>query len=196
MYSKGLQAQIDFIVEVDKLKNVFRQTSLIEDGRAENDAEHSWHLCLMAILLSGYADKNIDLLRVLKMLLIHDIVEIDAGDTFVYDEIAYEHKEEREQKAAERIFKILPQDQALELRELWNEFEERETEDARYASALDRFQPILLNFHTNGEAWKRHGVTRDQVISRNYHISDSSPKLWEYAKSMIDEAIEKGYLKK
>ena len=193
--AEDMEKQIDFIIEVDKLKHVFRQTPLIKDGRAENDAEHSWHLSLMAVLLFRHAGEEVDLLRVLKMLLIHDIVEIDAGDTFLYDEVSYKDKDVREQKAADRLFNILPDEQALEFRALWDEFEERKSEDAQYAAALDRFQPLLLNFHTNGLAWRRHGVTRDQVISRNAHISDSSPELWEYAIKLIDEAVEKEYLK-
>jgi len=192
---EDIEKQIDFIIEADKLKHVFRQTPLIKDGRAENDAEHSWHLSLMAVLLFRYAGEEVDLLRVLKMLLIHDIVEIDAGDTFFYDEVSYKDKDVREQKAADRLFNILPDEQALEFRKLWDEFEGRKTEDARYAAALDRFQPILLNFHTHGLAWRRHGMTRDQVISRNIHISEGSPELWKYAIKLIDEAVEKGFLK-
>ena len=195
MSSEDLDSQVEFIIEVDKLKQIFRQTCLIKDRRFENDAEHSWHLSLMAILLYRHANEDVDMLRVLKMLLIHDIVEIDAGDTFVYDEVAYRDKDVREEKAADRIFSILPSEQAVEFRRLWDEFEERKTKEAQYAAALDRLQPLLLNFHTNGLAWKRHGVTRDEVVSRNAHISDSSPTLWKYATKLIDEAVEKKYLK-
>ena len=190
-----LDAQLEFILEAEKLKQIFRQTLLPGDERRENDAEHSWHLSLMAILLIEHArEKDLDLLKVLKMLLIHDIVEIDAGDTFTYDEAANADKEEREQAAADRLFNLLPSEQAVELRALWDEFEARQTSEAKYAAALDRFQPLLLNFHTQGEAWRRHGVKKAQVIARNEHIAEGSPALWEYARKMIDGAVARGFL--
>lgn len=191
-----LQKQIDFIIEIDKLKHIYRQTILMDGSRQENDAEHSWHLAVMAIFLSEYAkEADLDLLKVLKMVLIHDLVEIDAGDTFCYDEQGYLDKAEREQKAAARIFKLLPADQAREIRELWEEFEERQTPEARFAAALDRVQPLLHNYHTKGHAWQKHGTTSDKVLERCKYIGDSSPLLWKYIQKIIQDSVEKGYLK-
>ena len=189
-----LNRQIDFLLEIDQLKQVLRQSLLTGDRRRENDAEHSWHLCIMAVVLAEYAADEFDLLRTLKMLLIHDLVEIDAGDTFAYDTEAHADKEEREQKAAERIFKLLPSDQARELRDLWDEFELRQTPEARYAAALDRLQPMLLNFHTGGAGWRRHGIRKDQVIEYNRHMKDGAPALWTCARDMIERAVEEGIL--
>ena len=189
-----LEKQVGFIVEIDKLKGIFRQTMVTGTGRQENDAEHSWHLALMAVLLSEYASEEIDLLRVVKMALIHDLVEIDAGDTFAYDVKGHEDKYERERDAADRIFGMLPDDVGLELRGLWEEFEARETAEARFAAALDRFQPILLNYHTQGAAWKKHGIREDQVVERNAHIEAGAPAIWAYVRQLIRDAVEKGYL--
>ena len=190
-----LAQQLEFILEIEKLKQIFRQTILVEDRRRENDAEHSWHLSIMALLLAEHVcDGEVDLLKVIKMLLIHDLVEIDAGDTFAYDEVGNADKVEREQAAAERIFALLPQEQGRELRALWEEFEERKTSEARYGAALDRFQPLLLNFHTQGFAWRRHGVKKAQVIARNQHIEEGAPALWAHAREMIEEAVKRGYL--
>ncbi len=194
MSSDRLTQQIEFIVEIDKLKHVLRQTQLVDAPRQENDAEHSWHLATMAILLSEYAREEVDLLRVVKMLLIHDVVEIDAGDTFAYDEKGNEDKVERERKAADRIFNLLPEDLAAEVYETWEEFEARETPEARYAAALDRFQPILLNYRTEGAGWKKHGISCDQVIARNRHIEEGAPELWACARAMIEDAVRKGWL--
>ena len=189
-----LARQVGFIVEVEKLKHIFRQTLLIDDKRQENDAEHSWHLALMALALEEYARDAVDLLRVVKMVLIHDLVEIDAGDTFVYDEAAQAGKVERERVAAERIFSLLPAAQGAELAQLWEEFEARQSADARYANALDRLQPLLLNYYAGGETWRRHGVRRDQVIERNRHIAEGAPALWDYARVLIDRAVAEGKL--
>jgi len=189
-----LETQLDFILEVDKLKQVLRQTVLIADRRPENDAEHSWHLSLMAVLLVEHAASEVDLLKVLRMLLIHDLVEIDAGDTFAYDEVGNRDKAEREQRAATRIFGLLPEDQAQRYRAIWDEFEERHTAEARYAAALDRLQPLLLNFHTEGAAWRKHGISRAQVLARNEHIGEGAPALWQRARRLIDEAVTLGYL--
>lgn len=195
MDRERLAQQLEFILEIEKLKQVFRQTILIGDRRRENDAEHSWHLSIMALLLAEHAcDGKVDLLKVIKMLLVHDLVEIDAGDTFAYDEVGNADKVERETAAAERIFALLPRDQERELRALWEEFEKRETAEGRYGAALDRFQPLLLNFHTQGAAWRRHGVKKAQVIARNQHIEEGAPALWAHAREMIDEAVERGYL--
>ena len=190
-----LTRQLEFVLEVEKLKQIFRQTVLPGDERRENDAEHSWHLGLMAVLLVEHAkEPEVDLLRVVKMVLIHDLVEIDAGDTFAYDEAGNVDKVERETVAAERIFGLLSEDQKRELRSLWDEFEARQTPEARYAAALDRLQPVMLNFQTQGAAWRKHGVTRPQVLARNRHIEEGSPSLWKYAEGLIDEAVRRGYL--
>jgi len=190
-----LEKQLAFIVEADKLKNVLRQNVVIGTTRNENSAEHSWHLALMALLLSEYArEKGLDLFRVVKMVLIHDLVEIDAGDTFCYDEAAHEDKEERELAAARRIFNLLPEDQAREMWDLWREFEEQKTPEARFANSLDRFQPLLLNHHTRAHTWTKPGVTREKVLKRNSIIAANAPELWEYAQRVIDQAREEGYL--
>ena len=194
MEQERLTQQVEFIIEAEKLKQVFRQTVLPGDRRRENDAEHSWHISLMAVLLREHAGEEVDLLKALKMLLVHDLVEIDAGDTFAYDEEGNTDKEEREIRAAERIFALLPADQAAALRSLWDEFERRETPEARYAAALDRLQPLLLNFSTEGAAWRKHGVKKAQVIARNQHIEEGAPALWEHARKLIEAAVEKGYL--
>ena len=195
MMDERLESQIEFIVEIDKLKNVFRQTYLMNGERRENDAEHSWHLAVMAVLLSEYAtEKGIDVLRVVRMVLIHDIVEIDAGDTFVYDRAETRNVRMEEKKAADRIFSILPDDQAQEMIALWEEFEARETPDARFAAALDRLHPILHNYQTDGGAWRDHGIAGDRVIERNRHMGDGAPRLWEYAEKIVRDAVEKGYL--
>lgn len=192
-----LAQQIEFIVEVDKMKDIFRQTITTQSKRAENDAEHSWHLCLCAIVLAEHArDRNIDILRVLKMVIIHDLVEIDAGDTFAYDTARMADQHEREAKAAERIFSMLPKDQSKEFRALWDEFEEKATSEAKFATALDRFQPMLLNVRTQGHAWRKHGVTQDRVIARNKHIAEGAPDIWEYAEAMVEAAVQRGELTK
>lgn len=190
-----LQKQIAFVVEIDKLKGITRQTLLTDGSRREDSAEHSWHLAVMAILLSEYAHvKDIDLLRVLKMVLIHDLVEIDAGDTYCYDEKANGDKAEREEKAAERIFGLLPEDQSKGFRLLWEEFEARKTPEARFAAALDRLQPLLNNNATKGRMWQEHQVKSRQVFERNRPMEEGSSVLWEYAAKMIREAVEKGWL--
>ncbi len=189
-----LSAQISFIAEIDKVKGIIRQTYVLDGARRENDAEHSWHIALMAILLQEYAAEPIDLLRVVKMLLIHDLVEIDAGDTFAYDDAGHADKADREQKAADRIFNLLPSDQSDEVMTLWREFETRATPDSRYAAALDRFQPMLHNFLTGGKGWLKHGIRRDQVIARNRHIEEGAPALWKKAQEMVEEAVATGAL--
>ncbi len=190
-----LVRQIAFIAEVDKLKEIFRQTINTQSRRAENDAEHSWHLCLCVIVLAEHANSaQLDVLRVLKMVIIHDLVEIDAGDTFAYDTARMAGQHDREVIAANRIFGLLPEDQALEFRALWDEFEEKTTPEARFAAAVDRFQPMLLNCLTQGAAWNRHGITQDRVIARNQHITEGSAELWKYAEQMIQEAVDAGHL--
>ena len=185
-----------FLIEADKLKEIYRQTILTQSRRPENDAEHSWHFALMVMTLAEHSvHQPLDVLRVLKMLLVHDIVEIDAGDTFAYDTARMADQHAREVKAAERLFGLLPSDQAAEFRALWDEFEARETPEARFAAAVDRFQPMLLHCATEGSAWQRHGVTSDRVIARNRHIADGSAAVWAYAAEMIREAVAHGHLK-
>nr|KXH72601.1 MAG: hypothetical protein AM325_00795 [Candidatus Thorarchaeota archaeon SMTZ1-45] len=194
MTDLNLQKHISFLVEIDELKQVFREAVLIKDLRQENDAEHSWHLAMMVILLSEYSNIKIDVFRTIKMALIHDIVEIDAGDTFCYEVHDKEQKTVDEINAAKRIFNILPTEQAKELKLLWEEFEKMETAEACFAAAVDRLQPLLLSFNTRGHAWLKHGVRRSQVIERNKHIAKGSAVLWEYAKWLIDESVQRGYL--
>lgn len=192
-----MQKQIEFIVAIDKLKHITRQNIVIGTNRNENDAEHSWHLAVMAMLLSEYAtEKNIDILRVIKMVLIHDLVEIHAGDTFCYDEKGYEDKAEREQQAADRLFNILPSDQAQEIMKLWREFEEMRTPEATFAASLDRFQPLLLNYNTDGHTWKKPGVNSEKVLKRNDVAVENAPAIYEYVKDLVQSSIEKGILKK
>lgn len=197
MDNERLLKQIEFIVEIDKLKQIFRQNVVIGTNRNENDAEHSWHLAVMAVLLSEYAaDKDIDILHVIKMVLIHDLVEIDAGDTFCYDEKGYLDKAEREQKAANRLFNILPSDQAEEIMALWREFEELKTHEARFAACMDRMQPLILNYNTKGHTWQKPGVNSEKVFKRNELLRENAPALWDFAKEIIEDSIKKGYLKK
>ncbi len=195
MSDDRLQLQLDFVMAVDDLKHVTRQTTLRADGRPENDAEHSWHLALMAIVLAEHAVGDIDLQRVLTMHIIHDIVEIIAGDTFIYDEAGQVSKDEREREAAKQLFGLLPQDQGDKLRGLWEEFEERTTADSRYAASLDRLQPLLLNYHGDSAAWLKHGIRKEQVVKRNQHIQEGAPPLWAFAQQLIDRAVSEGKLK-
>jgi putative hydrolase of HD superfamily len=190
-----LQQQIEFLVEIDKLKQVLRQSSLMDSSRRENDAEHSWHFAMMALILAEYAKETVNIHRVAQMALVHDIVEIDAGDSFVYDDAAMATKGERELAAAERIFNILPPDQAKWLRDLWDEFEAGQTPEARFAAALDRLCGLLSNYQTQGGGWKRHGVTADRILARNAHIEDGAPALWELARGFVADAVEKGWIK-
>ncbi len=196
MSDSRLSRQVDFLLELDKLTRVLRRTTLLDGSRSENDAEHCWRLAVMAVLLAEYADKPLEVLHVIKMVLIHDAVEIDAGDTFVYDEAASEGRVERERKAADRVFGMLPADQAAEFRALWEEFEAKETPEARFAAALDRLQPILHNYYTEGGAWRKYGITHERVLKRNAHIAEGSAALWKLAKSLIDDAASKGWLPK
>jgi putative hydrolase of HD superfamily len=189
--------QIEFIVEADKLKKVNRRTTLLDRSRQENSAEHSWHIALLVLILSEYAEnQNLNLLRVIKLLLIHDLVEIDAGDTYCYDEIGGQDQKRRETQAADRIFNILPTDQADSFRSLWDEYEARETPESRFAHALDRVQPFLHNYFTRGHTWQKYGIQKKQVVRRMQPVNDGSAFLWEYVTSIIDDAVEKGFLAK
>lgn len=187
-----LEKQIQFIVEVDKVKNIFRQTYLSDGERKENDAEHSWHLALSAILLKEYVSEEVDLLKVITMVLIHDLVEIDAGDTYAYDSEGAKDKREREEKAADRIFGILPIEQGQYFRELWEEFEAYETEDAKYAHLLDNFQPMLLNDAAKGKSWSEHQVKKEQIYKRNERIEETSETIWEEMQRIVKKNIQLG----
>jgi len=195
MLNERLERQIAFMREVDKLKTIFRQTYLMDASRHENDAEHSWHIALMAWLLEEHrGPEKVDVLRVMKMLLIHDVVEIDAGDTFAYDVQGHEDKLEREMKAANRIFGMLPPDQSAEMMELWLEFERRETVEARYAAAMDRIQPLLHNYYTEGKAWREHQVTSGRVLERIRFLEKEVPELYGLVTGLVHDAVAKGYL--
>jgi putative hydrolase of HD superfamily len=189
------EKQIRFILEIDKLKTISRRTYLLSADRFENTAEHSWHLAMMAMLLAEHANETVSVPRVVRMVLIHDIVEIDAGDTYYYDSVAALDKAQRERQAADRLFGMLPPDQGREFRELWEEFEACETPDARFATALDRFIPQLHNYHTRGKSWSEHGVTADRVLEGNACIAEGSATLWECAQALLRDAVAKGYLK-
>lgn len=189
-----LKRQMEFIIEVDRLKSVFRQSYLVDGSRRENDTEHSWHLALMTFILAEHANEPIDVLKVMKMVVIHDIVEIDAGDTYAYDEKGNENKLEREILAANRIFGLLPKDLDDELQSLWFEFEARVTIEARFAAALDRIQPIMLNYLSDGKAWLEHGISKEQVLNRNEHTMEGSQKIWNYILEIIESAVGKGFL--
>lgn len=188
-----LEKQIQFIKEIDREKLIGRQTYITGAVRKENDAEHAWHLAVMTLLLSEYSNEKIDVLKTVTMVLIHDIVEIDAGDTYAYDAEGLKTQKDREEKAADRIFGILPEDQKNKYREIFEEFEAGETPEARFARMLDNFQPMMLNDYTDGKAWKEHGVHETQVMKRNERFHLGSEILWEYAKKMfIDKNVSEG----
>ncbi|MCE7073028.1 HD domain-containing protein [Dyadobacter sp. CY327] len=196
METSSLLKQIEFIKEVDKLKYILRKTKLFNSDRNENDAEHSWHLSLMAIILAGHANSDIDLLRVVKMLLIHDIVEIDAGDTFIYDAQKNHTNTDEERLAANRIFGLLPEEQATELIAIWEEFEEGQTHEAKFARAMDRLEPLLQNTSNNGGTWAEFGVSYEKVYAKKQVIQQGSESIWQYAEQLINDSVEKGILKK
>lgn len=192
-----LEQQMDFLREMDGLKKIVRQTYLKDGSRKENDAEHSWHLAMMALILNEYAQKNIDVLRVISMVLVHDVVELDAGDTYAYDSAANETKKEREITAAERIFHLLPEDQAVYLRNLWDEFEASETPESLFAHTLDNIQPTMLNDASGAKAWREHQVELSQVLKRNQRTGEGSKELWDYSREhFIMPNVAKGAIKK
>lgn len=193
-YMTRLEQQMSFLMEIDKLKNIIRQNYLADGSRKEDDADHSWHLALMCAVLSEYANEELDVLKTMTMVLIHDIVEIDAGDTYAYDASGNDTKRERELKAADRIFNLLPEEQAKQLRSLWDEFEEGSTPEARFAATLDKLQPFLLNAASEGKSWKEHQVTFSQVMKRNEKTHEGSEALWEYQYSLIRQQVENGHL--
>lgn len=195
MTDQRLNQQMDFLLEVDKEKNIFRQTHLSGGGRAENDAEHAWHMALMIYLLREYANQDFDPLKAMVMALIHDVVEIDAGDTYAYDEAGLATQQEREAKAARRIFGLLPQDQRDEMMALFREFEDYETPEARFAHVLDNLQPLMLNHANNGGDWRAHQVKKSQIYKRNAKTAAGSQTLWAYMEDMVAENVKKGNIR-
>ncbi len=194
MNNERLKQQIRFISEIDKLKTINRRSYILGGERLENTAEHSWHILVLAMVLAEYANESIDLLHVIEMLAVHDLVEIDAGDTFCYDEQGNQSKAEREMQAAERIFGLLPEDQREEFQALWREFEERSTAESRFANAMDRTMPMLHNYYAQGRPWQEYDIHSDQVCVRAAPIRDGSQTLWEYIRTVIEDAVVKGYL--
>jgi len=192
LIDKRLKQDMDFITELDKMKSVIRATNLIGKDEREDDAQHSWHISVMAMILSEYADEDIDNYKVIKMLLIHDLVELFAGDTFCYDAEANKDKLEREIAAAEKLYGMIDEEKGQELRALWDEFEEMETPEALFATAMDRLQPILNNYYNNGGTWKRFEVPKSKIYERVAPIRKSSEKLWRFAEYMIEDAYDKG----
>ncbi len=195
MDRERLKKQLDFVLEIDKEKNICRQTHLSNFGRSENDAEHAWHMAIMIYLLKEYANEEFDLARAMMMALVHDIVEIDAGDTYAYDAEGIATQAEREAEAAERIFGILPEDQKHELKGLFEEFDACETPEARFAKVMDNLQPFMLNNFNEGVDWKEHGVCKSQVYRRNKRTSGGSAEIWKYMQEVIEENVKKGSLK-
>lgn len=191
-----LLQQIAFIHEIDKLKYIQRRTRLFNSDRCENDAEHSWHLAMMTLVLAEHADEPVDVLKVLKMVLIHDIVEIDAGDIFIYDTNLNHTNTEAEHKAAERIFGLLPAEQALHFIEIWDEFETGITAEAKFARSMDRMEPLLQNYSNEGGTWKTYQVDYQKVVDKKKAIALGSKSLWDYAQTILESSVEKGYLKK
>ena len=191
-----LLKQIDFIKEIDKIKYVQRRTKLFNSNRPENDAEHSWHLAMMVLVLAEHSNETLDIVKTLKMVLIHDIVEIDAGDTFIYDAAKAHTNTEEERLAAERIFGLLPPGQAEEFIAVWEEFEAGKTKEARFARSVDRLQPLLQNLSNNGGTWTEFGIDYEKVYQKKKVIKQGSQLLWDYAKNLINESVEKGILKK
>ena len=195
MDKERLKKQFAFFQEIDKEKEIFRQTYLADASRKENDAEHAWHMAIMTVLLSEYANEEIDVLKTVTMLLIHDIVEIDAGDTYAYDPEGKKTQKERERKAADRIFHLLPDDQADKMYELWEEFEAQQTPEANFARTMDNIQPMMLNDASNGLSWDEHQVKLSQILKRNERTADGSEQIWEYAKDeFLQKNIQAGHI--
>ncbi len=194
MDQERFRRQLDFILEIDKEKNIFRQTHLSNGGRREDDAEHAWHLAVMTFLLAEYSNQKIDVAKTMVMTLIHDIVEIDAGDTYAYDAEAKKTEKAREQAAADRIFGLLPEDQNRKLRQLWEEFNAYETAEAKFAHVMDNFQPMLLNNSNSGGDWREHGIRRSQTEKRNEKTPEGSAAIWDYMKKILDANVASGSL--
>jgi putative hydrolase of HD superfamily len=195
MPSDRLSKQIAFLVEADKLKGILRRTPLVDASRQENSAEHSWHLVLAAMVMREHASSPLDFFHVFEMAIVHDLVEIDAGDTFAYDSAGIETKAEREKAAADRIFGLLPDDQRDRFRSLWEEFEAQETLESRFANALDRLQPLLQNAHSGGGSWRTHDLSRDQVLNRMAPIETAMPEVWPAVISVVDAFCATGLIR-
>ncbi|MBQ8015158.1 MAG: HD domain-containing protein [Clostridia bacterium] len=195
MKSEKIHSQIKFLITVDEMKNILRRNLLADGSRRENDAEHSWHLAIMAMILEEYSAEKVDIERVLKIALVHDLVEVYAGDTFAYDTKGYEDKEEREIKAAEKLFGMLDPVQGAEIRALWDEFEAKSSPEAVYANAVDRLQPLILNYLTDGHTWKMGDVHAPQILKRMDIIRTATPELWHIVEGIISTSIENGILK-
>lgn len=191
-----LKKQVDFILEIDKEKNIFRQTHLTNHGRNENDAEHAWHMAIMAYLLQEYSNEPVDVSRVMLMCLIHDLVEIDSGDTYAYDEEALKTQKQREEKAKERVFSLLPKEQKQDLMSIFDEFEENETPEAKFAHAMDNFQPLLLNNSNGGSDWIEHGVNESQIYGRHKKTKEGSEELYKVTEKIIQDNVKKGNIQK
>ena len=194
MHYERLKKQLEFILEIDKEKEIYRQTHLTEYKRQENDAEHAWHMAVMIYLLKEYANEDFDVAKAMMMALIHDIVEIDAGDTYAYDKANLETQKEREEKAADRIYGLLPDEQRDELRALFEEFEEGKTPEAKFARVMDNFQPLILNDSNNGKDWRVHGIKKSQVEKRQISSKSGSEDIWNYTKKLIENNVKKGNL--
>lgn len=194
METSRFEQQMCFLVEIDQMKNVLRQTLLADGSRRESDAEHSWHLAMYAMLLSEYAPEPVDVSRVVRMVLVHDLIEIYAGDTFCYDKEGNQDKAAREKAAADRLYALLPADQAAEYRALWEEFDRMDTPDSRFAAALDRIQPIINNYLTEGHTWKLGHVTSTQVYERMAPVKNGLPEAWKIVEWILHDSIEKGFL--
>ncbi len=190
-----LQQMMDFSDTLDQLKSVYRKNLIMDGSREENSAEHSWHMAILCMFMDEYAPEKIDQFRAMKMMLIHDVVEIDAGDTFCYDEKGYEDKAEREQAAADRIFGLLPEEMGRELRALWDEFEECETPEAAFANALDRFQVLRQNLRSDGGTWRLYDIPKSRVLVRMGQVREGAPKLWPVVLELLDGAVRDGILK-
>jgi putative hydrolases of HD superfamily len=185
---------LQFVEEIDRLKGILRQTLLYDGSRRENTAEHSWHLAMAVLVLAPLAEEKLDLARALKMALVHDVVEIDAGDTFVYDAVASLDKQAREEAAAERIFGLLPAPLNAELRSIWTEFEQLSCPESRFVAGLDRLLPLIANSKTEGHSWKKHGIVKSQVLDKNRKIEAASKTLWDLAERLVEDAVRKGHL--
>lgn len=190
-----LRQQLAFLMEIDKQKEIIRQTYLADGSRKETDAEHAWHLAMMCMILSEYANEKIDVPKTIMMVLTHDLVEIDAGDTYAYDQTGNQTKKERELKAADRIYGLLPEDQRKYLRALWDEFEAMETPEAKFANMLDKIQPVCLNDQSKGKSWVEHNVCKRQIMERNSKTHEGSDLLWDYIKKLIEKNVEAGFIR-
>lgn len=193
---RNLIKDMEFVIEIDKMKNIIRQTTLMDGSRRENDAEHSWHIATMALILEEYIDLEVNINRVIKMLLVHDLVELYAGDTFCYDNKGNEDKKERELKAADIIFNMISGEKGLEIRKLWEEFEEQKSNDALFAASMDRLEPILSNYQSGGGTWIKYGIKRSEVYKRIAPIEETSESLWVYITGVVEDAVKKGYILK